>query len=152
MKNQHFSEGIIELDLRGNDREGESFVGLAFYGEDNATFDCVYFRPFLFDTEVPEDQKTMIQYLSLPEFGYYRLREERPYAFEAEIANPPAPDDWFHVKLVIKTGRLMVYINDAKDPDMNIPLLNPRRKSGKLGLWVGYMSSGKFANLEIREE
>ena len=36
-----FSKGIIELEVKGKDWPGQSFVGLAFHGQDNETFDAV---------------------------------------------------------------------------------------------------------------
>src|SRR5947207_5011262 len=45
-----FSNGTIELDIRGKDAQGQSFVGLAFHGGnsggDSATYEAIYFRPF----------------------------------------------------------------------------------------------------------
>src|SRR5882724_4929202 len=38
-----FKEGTIEVDLRGKNIQGESFVGIAFRGADDNTRDVVYF-------------------------------------------------------------------------------------------------------------
>src|SRR5687768_8346883 len=43
-----FKEGTIEVDLRGKNKPGQSFVGIAFRGVDDTTYDAVYFRPFNF--------------------------------------------------------------------------------------------------------
>src|ERR1041384_3100222 len=43
----NFTEGTIECDILGKSQpRGSSFLGIAFHGVDDATFDCVYFRPF----------------------------------------------------------------------------------------------------------
>src|SRR4051812_28593412 len=39
LRGSDFSSGSIELDLRGRDASGQSFVGLAFRGLDPATYD-----------------------------------------------------------------------------------------------------------------
>src|SRR4051812_2448149 len=43
-----FSEGIIEVDLRGKNILLKSFLGIAFHGVDSSSYDVVYFRPFNF--------------------------------------------------------------------------------------------------------
>ncbi len=148
LKDKEFTEGVIEVDLLGSDRQGESFIGMAFYGADNSTYDCLYFRPYLFDSTDPAEQKAMVQYLSLPNFGFYKLREERPFEFEAAIKTPPKAEDWFHARIEVANGQLKVFVNHADEATLSVPLLSERR-SGKIGFWVGYMSSGRFANLEI---
>src|SRR5262245_1559431 len=45
-----FTEGTIELDVRGEDKPQQSFVGVAFRVVDEKTHDAVYFRPFNFKT------------------------------------------------------------------------------------------------------
>ena len=45
-----FSDGTIELDLKGKDVQGASFIGVAFHGVDGTTYDAIYFRPFNFKT------------------------------------------------------------------------------------------------------
>ena len=49
-----FSNGVIELDIKGKDVLQQSFVGVAFHGTDIApTKDVIYFRPFNFRAADP---------------------------------------------------------------------------------------------------
>jgi hypothetical protein len=48
LKENNFSRGTIEVDLRGRDLLQRSFVGIAFHGSDDATYDAIYFRPCYF--------------------------------------------------------------------------------------------------------
>src|SRR5687767_13135379 len=48
-----FKAGTIEVDLRGKNAVGQSFVGIAFHGADDTTYDAVYFRPFNFKNADP---------------------------------------------------------------------------------------------------
>src|SRR5215831_1455974 len=43
-----FSNGTVEIDIKGKDVLQQSFVGVAFHGVDEKTLDAVYFRPFNF--------------------------------------------------------------------------------------------------------
>jgi len=52
IKGLEFSEGTIEVDIKGKDVQGKNFVGVAFHavpedGKETAA-DIVYFRPFNF--------------------------------------------------------------------------------------------------------
>src|SRR5206468_7275325 len=40
-----FAEGTLELDVRGKDVLQQSFLGLAFHGKDDRTYESVYVRP-----------------------------------------------------------------------------------------------------------
>src|SRR5688500_12122860 len=48
LKNVSFKNGTVELDIKGKDLRGESFVGIAFYASDDEHYAAVYFRPFNF--------------------------------------------------------------------------------------------------------
>src|SRR3989441_6731992 len=50
--------GTIELDIRGKDVQQQSFVGVAFHGGDDTTYDAVYFRPFNFKTDDQSEEHT----------------------------------------------------------------------------------------------
>src|SRR5512142_1151173 len=57
-----FSNGAIEFDVRGKDVFQRSFVGIAFHGVDEKTFDAVYFRPFNFRAADPARKNHAVQY------------------------------------------------------------------------------------------
>ena len=83
IKGIEFSDGIIEFDVRGEDLKQHSFVGIAFHGKDNATFDAVYLRPFQFKEESETLRNRAIQYISLPSFPWRTLREKFPNKYRA---------------------------------------------------------------------
>ena len=56
-----FSKGTIELEIKGKNQPGRSFVGIAFHGQDNPAFDVVYLRPFNFQAAEPERRSHSIQ-------------------------------------------------------------------------------------------
>src|SRR6266487_4532527 len=58
------SEGSIELEIRGKNQPGRSFVGIAFHGQDNRSFDAVCLRPFNCQAAEPERRSHSIQYIS----------------------------------------------------------------------------------------
>ena len=46
IKDSDFSNGKIELELKGKNEKGRSFVGIAFHGQNDSTYEAIYFRPF----------------------------------------------------------------------------------------------------------
>jgi hypothetical protein len=143
-----FTAGTIEIDLRGKDVPQESFLGVAFHAKDNAAYDCVYFRPFNFRAADPASRAHAVQYHSLPDYGWSRLRTEHPGQYEQPVHPVPNPNDWFHARVVVLSGKASVFVNDATNPCLAVGLLG-EHKTGLVGLWVGNNSGGDFANLKI---
>jgi hypothetical protein len=144
-----FSTGTIEVDLKGQDVFQHSFVGIAFHCADDSTFDAIYFRPFQFNSIDPERKKRGVQYVSLPAYTWQKLREQQNGFYENLVAPAPDPNDWFHVKIIVKEKDVQVYANNAATPCLRINLLN-ERKSGKIALYTADRSGGSFANLVIQ--
>jgi len=143
-----FSNGIIELDIRGKDEYQQSFVGIAFHGVDNNTLDAIYFRPFNFQSTDPVRKIHAAQYISHPDFTWQLLREKYNGKYEKTVSPAPNGNEWFHVLIRIKYPRISVFINGNQEPSLSVEKLN-QRTSGKIGLWVGNNSDGDFANLKV---
>ena len=143
-----FSNGTIEFDVRGKDVQGQSFVGLAFHGVDSTTYDAIYFRPFNFKTEEPARHSHAVQYISQPAYPWQKLRAERPGVFEQPVSPAPDPNAWFHVRVVVASPKVSVFVGDAKQPSLVVNQLSDRTK-GLVGLWVGNNSGGDFADFKI---
>jgi Domain of Unknown Function (DUF1080) len=145
-----FSNGIIDLDIRGRDVLQQSFVGIAFHGIDERTLDAIYFRPFNFQAEDSTRRIHAVQYVSGPDYPWDRLRREQNGKYEKSINPPPNPGDWFHVTILISYPHIKVFVNGNKEPSLVVDQLNNRQK-GRIGLWVGNNSDGDFANLVIED-
>jgi hypothetical protein len=145
-----FSEGTIEVDLRGKNILLKSFLGIAFFGIDSSTYDVVYFRPFNFRNPDTARHNWDVQYMSLPNYPYDKLRKEHPLGFEHAVQPVPVPEDWFHARIVVTPDSIMVYVNHSQEECLKVPLLS-NRHSGKIGLWSDQLP-GDFANLTITEK
>jgi hypothetical protein len=147
LKGVSFEKGTIDVDIRGKDVFLQSFLGIAFHGVDTKTYDAVYFRPFNFRHPDSLRKKWSVQYCSIPEYDYDRLRKEHPLVYENAVNPVPAPNDWFHATIVIGDEWVTVYVNHAVLPSLKVKLLN-KRMGGKIGFWDDGLS-GDFANLTI---
>ena len=148
LKDILFSNGIIELDIRGKNLVQQSFVGIAFHGMKKDSLEAIYFRPFNFNSTDSTRKSHAVEYVFHPDFPWERLRKENPGIYEKGIDPAPKPDYWFHVKIVVHYPEIKVYVNNSLTPSLTVQELNSRQE-GKIGLWVGNNSGGDFANLKI---
>ena len=151
LKDFDFSYGTIELDIRGRNEFLKSFPGIAFYAVDTSrNYDVVYFRPFNFRHADPLRRTRSVQYTSLPQYGYDRLRKENTGQFESEIIPNPKPEDWIHARIVIAKDSIKVYVNGMEKSSLSVRPLQYRNK-GMLGLWTDG-TVAEFANLTIKKD
>lgn len=143
-----FETGVIELEIKGENNPGKSFVGFAFNIQNDSTYEAIYFRPFNFVAEAPARRSHMVQYIYHPGYTWYKLREERTDEFENEIQSPPNPDGWFKAKIVVSDKSVSVFIEGRNKPELAVKRLSDG-KTDRVGLWTGFGSSGRFKNLKI---
>jgi hypothetical protein len=143
-----FVEGTIELDIRGEDVQQRSFVGVAFGVQDDSTYEAVYFRPFNFRAADTARAKRAVQYVSQPKYPWPKLREESPGKYEQPVQPVPDPTSWVRMRLVVTPTQVSVYANGGDEPDLVVTRLGDV-KPGPVALWVGNNSRGDFSNLTI---
>lgn len=146
LKDFTFANGTIELDIKGKDAQGMSFVGFAFHGLNDSTYDAVYFRPFNFKNS--ERKTHSLQYISMPQNDWYKLRSEHPDKYENMITPVPDPNNWFHATITINYPEVKVFVENANKPSLVIQQLSTNKK-GWIGFWLGNNSEGAFKNLKI---
>ena len=145
-----FEAGTIEIELKGENTPGRSFVGVAFNIQNDSTYEAIYFRPFNFQSKEKIRREHSLQYISQPKNTWRFLRTNYEGQFESEFERQPSPEDWFAIKIEVKHERVIVY-----DRESNTELLSVRRLenpvSNKIGLWTGNNSKGQFRNLRIKK-
>jgi hypothetical protein len=146
----NFKTGIVEFDVKGKNKMQQSFVGIAFHGLNDSTYDGVYFRPFNFQSPDTTRRNHSVQYISLPKYDWSALRERYPGKYENALVNTMDPENWFHAKIIIEADNITVYVNDDKKASLMIKPVN-NRTTGKIGFWVGNNSDGDFKNLYIQK-
>ena len=151
LKGSDFSNGIIELDIKGSSKMQQSFVGFAFHRQDLTHYDAIYFRPFNFNSDDATRRSHSVQYISSPEYGWEKLRNEFPGKYENKIETPPGADDWFHAKITVDGKKISVFVNGETKPSLVVEKLNSNTNGG-IGFWVGNNSAGSFANLKIQKK
>jgi len=151
LNNRQFTYGTIEFDVKGNDKLQGSFVGIAYHGLNDSTYECVYFRPFNFMADDPVRKSHGVQYIAVPKYDWPVLREQHPNKYEQAVMPAPNPNAWFHVRITIGAKKVNVYVNGVPKAALEV---EPLVKTGgtKIGYWVGYSSPGDWKNLKITDE
>ncbi len=150
LTNIEFTEGVIEFDTKGRDIPQKSFIGIAFHGINDTTYEAVYFRPFNFQSTDSIRRIHAVQYAFEPEYGFQQLRDIRKDEFESSI-NPSSiqATDWFHVKVEVRGDKIRIFNNGHTKHSLDVNTLNPNPVGRKIGFWVGNNSNGDFANFKI---
>ncbi|HTN37554.1 MAG TPA: hypothetical protein VL053_10800 [Arachidicoccus sp.] len=150
MKNVNFSFGTIEFDLKGKNVPQASFVGFAYHGLNDSTFDAIYFRPFNFRSTNKNSKNHCVEYISMPKYDWFNLRHLFKDEFESGLNVMIDPDSWIHTKIEITEKSVSVFVAGNPTPTLVVKPLNKIDK-GRVGFWVGNGSDGSFSNLTIDE-
>jgi hypothetical protein len=143
-----FSEGTIEVEVRGRDLLQQSFVGVAFHGKDGQHYECVYLRPFNFRAEDPLRRGHALQYMAAPDYDWPRLRQEFPEKFERSVDQSLDPNGWVNLRTTVKGETVQVYVGHVTAPTLEVHKIGSLDR-GMIGLWMGNNSGGDFRNLRI---
>jgi hypothetical protein len=142
-----FTEGTIELEIRGKDVFQQSFVGVAFHRRDDSTYEAVYVRPFNFRSTDPVRNMHAVQYIALPEYDWPKLRQDFPEEFENPVDQSIDPTGWVRLRVVVTTRNIQIYVGQVTSPALEVRKLGAHDR-GMVGLWVD-VSDGDFSNLRV---
>ena len=148
IKGEKFTNGSIEMDIKGRDMLQRSFVGVAFHGVNDTTYEAIYFRPFNFGVSDPERTVHNVQYIDLPKYDWQTLRTTHHNQYEKGIVPPPDVKQWFHARIEVHGDTISVFVNGSTAPSMTVKsITNPG--GTMIGYWAGTTSDGSWKNLKI---
>ena len=143
-----FRAGTIEVDVRGREDLNQTYVGVAFHRKNDTNYEAVYLRPFNFRSADPPRRQHAVQYISMPKFDFQDLRDQFPEEFENPVDTAIEPKDWVRLRVVVEGSTVRIYVGPTKDVTLQVRKLG-QLEDGQVGLWVGNVSGGDFANLVI---
>jgi len=153
VKESDFKDGVIEVEVVGLPRPGappdtRGFVGVAFRVQDHASkFEAFYLR---FTNGRADDQlrrNHAAQYVSEPNFSWYRLRDENPGVYESYVDIEPKA--WTKIKVVVTGTKARLYVNGADQPCLIVNDLKLGETHGPVALWNGSDTEAYFSHLRI---
>jgi hypothetical protein len=150
-----FANGVIEVELAGapapNAPEGaRGFVGIAFRVQpDNKTYDGIYVRPTNGRADDQERRNRSTQYISHPDWPWFRLRKETPGRYESYV--DLVPGAWTKIKIEVRGDKARLHVHDSEQPVLIVnDVKSGASAKGGVALWLGIGTVAHFRNLTIR--
>ncbi|KAA6457229.1 hypothetical protein DYQ86_23140 [Acidobacteria bacterium AB60] len=148
-----FHDGVLEVELAGKPAQGASgdargFVGIAFRtAPDASRYECVYLRPTngRADDQLRRNHST--QYISIPEYEWFRLRSETPGKYESYV--DLVPGEWTKLRIEVSGVKLRLYVNGSPQPVLLVNDLKHGDSTGAIALWIGPGTEAYFSNLRL---
>jgi hypothetical protein len=152
-----FGNGVIEAEIAGAPRAGapegaRGFVGVAFrLRDDLRTYDAFYLRPTNGRADDQVRRNHSVQYISHPDWPWFRLRKETPEKYESYVDLVPA--EWTKVKIEVRGDQARLYVHGQAQPTLVVNDLKtgPEAKGG-VALWIDAGTEAHFRNLTVTPE
>jgi len=149
-----FEDGVIETEIAGIPRKDapqdmRGFVGLAFRVQPDASrFECFYLRPTNGRANDQLRRNHSTQYISHPDFPWYRLREETPGVYQSYT--DLVPGAWTPIRIAVSGIRAHLYVNDAEQPCLVVNDLKLGKTRGQIALWIGAGTEAYFTTVIVK--
>lgn len=149
-----FKDGTIEAEIAGSPRPGSpadsrGFIGIAFRAQPHGSrYECFYLRPTngRADDQLRRNHST--QYVSEPDYPWYRLRDEKPGVYESYADLESGA--WTRIKIVVAGTQARLYVNGADQPALIVNDLKLGETHGQIALWAHWTTDAYFSDLTIK--
>jgi len=151
-----FSNGVIEAEIAGAPVPGvfegaRGFVGIAFRVQNDSTYDAFYLRPTNGRAEDQERRNHAAQYISHPQWPWFRLRRETPSKYESYV--DLVPDAWTRIRIEVRGEKARLYVHDQPQPVLIVnDLKSGANGKGGVALWIGPGTVAHFRNLTVTSD
>jgi uncharacterized protein (TIGR03435 family) len=152
-----FLSGVIEAEIAGAPAPGagegaRGFVGIAFRVQpDNRTYDAFYLRPTNGRADDQERRNHATQYISHPDWPWFRLRRETPGRYESYV--DLVPGEWTRVRIEVRGERARLYVHGQQQPTLVVnDVKSGANRAGGVALWIGPGTVAHFRNLTVRPD
>jgi hypothetical protein len=143
-----FRDGTIEVEVAGAPRAGapadsRGFVGVEFrLSGRGARGEIVYLRPTNARADDQVRRNHSVQYESVPDFPWHRLRKEAPAAYES-YADLEA-GAWTKMRIVVAGSAARLFVDGASQPCLVVNDLKLGPASGAVALWAHVSTDAYF--------
>ena len=149
-----FGDGVIEAEIAGDIRPGapegaRGFVGIAFRVQsDLRTYDAFYLRPTNGRADDQVRRNHAAQYISHPDWPWFRLRKEYPSKYESYV--DLMPGTWTKVRIEVHGDQARLYVHDMKQPTLIVnDVKTGAQGKGAVALWIDTDTVAHFRNLVV---
>ena len=152
-----FANGAIEAEIAGAPAPGagegaRGFVGIAFrLQKDMQAYDAFYLRPTNGRAEDQERRNHAVQYISHPDWPWFRLRKETPSRYESYV--DILPGVWTKVRIEVRGDKARLYVHDHEQPTLIVnDVKSGAERRGAVALWLGPGTVAHFRNLTVQPD
>jgi hypothetical protein len=149
-----FGNGVIEAEIAGAPRKGagegaRGFVGIAFRVQpDLRTYDAFYLRPTNGRADDQVRRNHSAQYISHPDWPWFRLRKETPEKYESYV--DLVPGAWTKVKIEVRGAQARLYVHDQPQPTLIVNDLKTGAETrGGVALWLDAGTEAHFGTVTV---
>ena len=136
LKSGDFADGTVEFDIKAL---AYADTGILIHRQDRDTAEFIYLRA---DPNCPVADDC-VQYAPITN-GHMQWNTYSRY----QNAAPVMPAGWNHLRIVVATGRMRLYVNRAPEPSLDVPHLQGLSDRGGIAV----KGPAIFANLVVRPE
>jgi hypothetical protein len=112
-----------------------------------AQYECFYIRPTNGRADDQLRRNHATQYVSHPDYPWYRLREESPGVYESYA--DLVPGAWTRLRITVSGTAARLYVNGARQPTLIVNDLKLGETRGRIGLWIGNGTEAYFTKLTV---
>jgi hypothetical protein len=149
-----FGSGTIEAEIAGmpapDAPEGaRGFVGIAFRVQpDSRTYDAFYLRPTNGRADDQERRNHAAQYVSHPDWPWFRLRKETPSKYEAYV--DLQPNVWTPIRIEVRGDHARLFVHGQQQPTLIVnDVKSGATATGGVALWIDRGTIAHFRNLVV---
>lgn len=149
-----FGNGTIEAEIAGAPRKdaGEGargFVGIAFRVQpDLRTYDAFYLRPTNGRADDQVRRNHSAQYISHPDWPWFRLRKETPEKYESYV--DLVPGAWTKIRIDVRGAQARLFVHEQPQPTLIVgDLKTGASATGGVALWLDSGTEAHFRNLTV---
>jgi hypothetical protein len=150
-----FGDGTMEAEIAGapapDAPEGaRGFVGIAFRVQpDLRTYDAFYLRPTNGRADDQERRNHAAQYISHPDWPWFRLRKETPSKYEAYV--DLQPDVWTKIRIEVRADHARLFVHDQQQPTLVVnDVKSGANAKGGVALWIDRGTIAHFRDLTVQ--
>lgn len=148
-----FRDGTIEVEIAGipaagADTSARGFVGIAFRVDSSGErFAAFYLRPTNGRAQDQMRRNHATQYISEPEYPWYRLRKELPGVYESYVDLEPGA--WTPIRIEVRGGVAQLFVNGSQQPVLIVNDMKSPPAVGRIALWIDQGTEAHFTGLRV---
>ena len=149
-----FGDGAIEAEVAGTPRtemfkDARGFVGVAFRVQpDLRTYDAFYLRPTNGRADDQVRRNHSAQYISHPDWPWFRLRKETPEKYESYV--DLVPGAWTKIRIEVRGTQARFYVHGQPQPTLVVnDLKTGANARGAVALWIDVSTDAYFRGLTV---